>query len=72
MSTYLPDTSVLIDALNRKRERAAVLAKYARQGVSPSLPDTLIAAISIEHRSILITGNRKHFPVPDPLIHPLE
>ena len=44
---------------------------YARQGITLSLTDTLIAAISLEHDLILITGNRKHFPMPDLSIYPL-
>jgi len=58
--------------LSLARQAGRLRFEYARRGVSLSLPDTMIAAIAIEHRLILITGNRKHFPIPDLLIHPLE
>ena len=38
---------------------------YARKGVALSLPDMLIAATALEHGLTLITGNRKHFPMPE-------
>ena len=39
--------------------------EYARQGITLSLPDTLIAATALEHGLTLITENRKHFPTPE-------
>lgn len=44
---------------------------WAREGVTLALPDTLIAAVALEHNLTLITGNRKHFPMPDLRLHPL-
>jgi tRNA(fMet)-specific endonuclease VapC len=121
MITYLPDTDVLINALNGKRghkERLSRLVlegnrlaccaiteaevhsgihpqdtskveqflktfywynltrsvalragswryQYARQGITLSLPDMLIAATALEYGLILITDNRKHFSMPE-------
>ena len=44
---------------------------YARQGLSLSLLDMLIAATALEHGLTLITRNRKHFPIPELLLYPL-
>ena len=121
MNTYLLDTSVLIDLLNSKRGRDALLLhllseghllgccainvtevyagmrpheeaktdsfidslqyypvtkaiakhagrlkyEWARKGVTLSTPDTTIAAVALAHKLILLTDNRKHYPMPD-------
>lgn len=44
---------------------------YEAKGVSLSLPDALIAAVSAEHDCILVTENRKDFPMPEVLLFPL-
>jgi len=40
-------------------------SKYAGQGRTLTLADTIIAAIAIERRCILMTDNRKDFPMPE-------
>ena len=121
MTTYLPDTNILIDALNGKRSRRELLRDFllegnrlaccsitvaetyagmrsheaaktdqfvsslvwydtsrsiarragrlrfdwARQGITLSLADTLIAATALEHGLTLVTENRKDFPMPE-------
>lgn len=121
MITYLPDTNILIDALNGKRGRRELLRNFllqghrlagcpvtaaevysgmrqheapktdqflsslvwfdlsrevsrragrirfdwAQRGTTLSLPDTLIAAVALEHGLTLITDNRKDFPTPE-------
>ena len=128
MMTYLPDTNILINALNNKRGHRELLMQFvdqghrlacctvvvaelfsgvkpadlakieefvsllvwypatpaiarragrwrfdwARQGITLSLADTLIAATAAEHRLKLITNNQKHFPMPDISIHVCE
>ncbi len=127
MAVYLADTSVLIDAINRKRgrwellrtlveggdilgcsaitvtemyagmrphESAATqsflegmelyevdweLARYAgllknewaRKGQTLSVPDVLIAATALVHNLVLMTDNRKDFPMPQLVLYPL-
>lgn len=127
MAVYLADTSVLIDAINRKRgrwellrtlveggdilgcsaitvtemyagmrphESAATqsflggmelyevdweLARYAgllknewaRKGQTLSVPDVLIAATALVHSLVLMTDNRKDFPMPQLVLYPL-
>ena len=125
MTTYLPDTNILIDALNGKRGQREMLMNlalqghrlgccvvtlaelfsgirsadipkvgqfvsvlhwqqttptiarraarwrhdYARQGLSPALADTLIAATAVEYGLTLITKHARHFPMPKLLLH---
>ena len=126
--TYLPDTNILINALNNKRGHRELLMQFvdqghrlacctvvvaelfsgvkpadlakieefvsllvwypatpaiarragrwrfdwARQGITLSLADTLIAATATEHGLKLITNNQRHFPMPDISIHVCE
>jgi predicted nucleic acid-binding protein len=44
---------------------------YARKGVTLAVTDMLIAATALEHGLTLITGNRKHFPMPELSFYPL-
>ncbi len=37
--------------------------EWARKGVMLSTPDTTIAAVALAHKLILITDNRKHYPM---------
>ena len=120
MAVYLLDTSVVIDALNRKRGRWQLLRalvesgetlacsamtvmeiyaglrpqesvttqafldglehyivdrelgryagllknEWARQGRTLSAPDVVIAATALLHKLVLMTDNRKDFPMP--------
>ena len=127
MAVYLTDTSVMIDAINRKRDRWELLrtlveggntlacsaitvteifagmwphesaatqsflegldlyevdwelARYAgllknewaRKGQTLSVPDALIAATALAHGLVLMTDNRKDFPMPQLVLYPL-
>jgi predicted nucleic acid-binding protein len=127
MAIYLLDTSVLIDAINRKRDRWELLrtlvergdalacsaitvteiyagmrphelaatqsflegmeqydvdwqlARYAgllknewaRKGQTVSVPDVLIGATALVHKLVLMTDNRKDFPMPQLMLYPL-
>src|ERR1700710_969243 len=46
--------------------------EWAKQGVTLSLTDMLIAATAHEHKLTLITENRKHFPMPEVSLHSWE
>jgi len=127
MATYLLDTSVIIDALNRKRNRWQLLAslvengetlacsvitiaeiyaglrpresestqifleglehysidwelaryagllknEWAHRGRTLALADVLIAATALAHKLVLMTDNRKDFPMPQLVLYPL-
>jgi predicted nucleic acid-binding protein len=128
MATYLLDTSVVIDALNRKRGRRQLLTalvesgetlacsamtvmeiyaglrphesqtthafldglehytvdrelgryagllknEWAKQGRTLSAPDVVIAATALIHKLVLMTDNRKDFPMPQLALYPLS
>jgi len=127
MDDHLPDSSILIDALNGKQGRKELLRslamqghelaccavtvaevyagmrpheaavtqsfltslawydipaqvarlagelrfQWARRGHTVSLTDTLIAATALHYGLVLITDNRKHFPMPELRLYPL-
>ena len=39
--------------------------QYARQGVTLSVPDMLLAAQAVSRDATLVTGNVRHFPMPE-------
>ena len=127
MAIYLLDTSVMIDALNRKRNRWQLLAslvetgetlacsavtvveiyaglrpresaatqifleglehynldwelaryagllknEWSRKGRTLAIADVLIAATALAHKLVLMTDNRKDFPMPQLVLYPL-
>ena len=38
---------------------------FARRGTALATTDCLIAAVALEHQATLVTGNVRHFPMPD-------
>ena len=44
---------------------------WARKGRTLTLTDTLIAATALEHGCVLVTDNRKDFPMPEVQLYPL-
>ena len=53
------------DVTRRIASRAGALRySWARKGQTLSLTDVTIAAVAIEHGLILLTDNRRHFPMP--------
>jgi tRNA(fMet)-specific endonuclease VapC len=38
---------------------------YSRKGITLSTSDVIIAAVAIENNLILVTDNKKHFPMPE-------
>jgi predicted nucleic acid-binding protein len=51
---------------------AGVLKRdWARQGKTLSLTDTTIAAVCLTEKLLLVTDNRKHFPMPELKLYPL-
>ncbi len=65
-------TDILIDSFqyveitkNIARHAGRLKFEWARKGVTLSTPDTTIAAVALAHKLILITDNRKHYPMPE-------
>jgi len=44
---------------------------WARKGRTLALADTLIAATALEHSCVLLTDNRRDFPMPELQLYPL-
>ena len=58
------DALEYLDITRETSRRAGLLkAEHARRGITLTLPDVLIAALSMERRIALATDNRKHFPM---------
>jgi predicted nucleic acid-binding protein len=45
--------------------------QWRGKGLTLSLPDVTIAAVALAHRLILLTDNKKHFPMPELLLQAL-
>ena len=45
--------------------------EYARRGIALSTTDVLIAAIAFAHNATVVTGNVRHFPMPELSLLPL-
>jgi predicted nucleic acid-binding protein len=45
--------------------------EYARQGLTLSTTDVLVAATAFAHEAAVVTGNVRHFPMPELRILPL-
>lgn len=60
--------------VSREIARYAGLLKneWAQKGYALTLPDMFIAATAIAHKRTLVSGNRKHFPMSEIRIYPIE
>jgi predicted nucleic acid-binding protein len=45
--------------------------QFARRGITISTTDALIAATALAHNATLITGNARHYPMPELSMLPL-
>ena len=45
---------------------------YSRKGRTLSIPDTIVAAVTLYHQLTLITDNAKDFPMKDLVLHTLS
>ena len=72
------DTETFLDALEcyaltRGAGQLAGKLKrhWAGKGRTLALADAIVAAIALEHECVLMTDNRKDFPMPEPAHYPL-
>jgi predicted nucleic acid-binding protein len=54
------------------RRAGALKSAWAKKGKTLSLADMIVAATALEHGLVLMTDNRKDFPLPDLKLHPLS
>lgn len=54
------------------RMGGAFVSQWGQRGRTLQLPDALVAAISIENQCVLVTDNRKDFPMPEVQLYPLS
>jgi predicted nucleic acid-binding protein len=47
------------------RKAGLIKREWRGKGITLALPDLLIAAVALERDLPLITGNRKHYPMPE-------
>ena len=50
---------------------AQLIREYKGKGITLDLPDSVIAATCILHELILVTYNKKHYPISEIKFHPL-
>jgi predicted nucleic acid-binding protein len=69
MAILLLDTTVIVDAINGKRQRHLLLDelqnRWRKKGHTLSLPDVTIAGVALTHGLTLLTDKRKDFPMPE-------
>jgi len=53
------------------KQAGDLLNTWRQQGRTLSLPDTAIAAVALNNDLVLVTGNRKNFPMPELRLYPL-
>jgi tRNA(fMet)-specific endonuclease VapC len=44
---------------------------FARERVTLSTTDTLVAAVALKHRAVIVTSNVKDYPMDEVVLHPL-
>ena len=75
MAILLLDTTVIVDAINGKRQRHLLLDelqnRWRKKGHTLSLPDVTIAAVALTHGLTLLTDNRKDFPMAELALYSL-
>ena len=58
-------------SLEAARQAGLYRYQYARQGQTITSSDALIVAVSVDVQAIIVTGNVRHFPMPDIDLLPL-
>jgi predicted nucleic acid-binding protein len=53
------------------RKAGLIKGEWRGKGIILALPDLLIAAVALEHDLPLITGNARHYPMPELQLYPL-
>lgn len=73
-----PQTETFLDGLdcydltrNAGQLAGKLKNEWGRKGRTLTIADTIIAAVALENRCVLMTDNRKDFPMPDLKCYPL-
>jgi predicted nucleic acid-binding protein len=59
-------------SLGAARKAGRFRYDFAREGISLSTTDTLVAAVALEHRATLVTSNVKDYPMDEVKLLPLD
>jgi len=57
--------------VSEARHAGQLKNSWQKKGRTLTLADTIVAAVAIEHRCVLLTDNRKDFPMPELALFPL-
>jgi len=66
---FLESLRVLDVNMDIARIAAQLIRQYKAKGVTMEIPDSLIASTCILHDLILVTYNRRHYPIPELKFH---
>jgi len=69
--TLIDSMQFLETSIDAAKQAGAWRYQFARQGRALGLPNALIAATAYHYEATLITGNLRHYPMPEIAILPL-
>jgi predicted nucleic acid-binding protein len=70
-SHFLGSLNVFDINLEIANKAARLIREYKAKGVTIDIPDAIIASTCLLHTLVLVTYNRKHYPISELEFHPL-
>jgi tRNA(fMet)-specific endonuclease VapC len=70
-NAYLSGLHFLPTSAGAARQAGQWRFSFARRGITLSITDCLVAATALEHQAVVITGNLRHYPMPEITVLPL-
>ena len=68
-SSFLESLKVFDVSMDIAKIAARLIREYKAKGVTIDIPDSIIASTCILHDLILVTYNRRHYPIPELKFH---